>query len=222
MKRNFCKYCDTQFAALSVQKRFCSPECRVMFAKEGKSLRQQVNEKIELKQQEMLAREEAAREAERQSRMIQCRMCTTKFESKKGSIYCSDTCRQRMIKFNQAILRSKNREEGKQNTKYSGDRTDRCYEERDFSEEFEKANPYVVETLLHEAHERNKKIEYNHRCAVCMSRMPDESIKVEGQAQPIKNKWYCSDGCYSIREPKIKTKGAYRHKVSSGEGMKYV
>ena len=222
MKRKYCKYCDEPYAALNSQKRYCSRECRDMFSKEGKSLRQQVNEEIDRKQKEMLAKEEAKKEAERQARMIPCKMCNTKFESVRLSMYCSDRCRQRGIKLNAAILRSKNRSTEDSKPKHVGDKMDVMYDERDFTPEFEIANPHVVDTLLHEAHERNKKIKYNHRCAVCMSRIQDESLEVEGKSQPIGNKWFCSESCYSIKDPQNKAKGGYRHKVSSGEGMKYV
>jgi len=221
MKKNYCKYCDKQYAALSSKKRYCSRVCRDMFYKEGKSLRDQVHEKMELKQKEAEAKKEAKRAEERRARMMPCGMCREPFEPKASSKYCSEPCRARMTKLKQAVIRQQRKGSGNGGNRFVGDKIDYCYETRDFSPEFEEANPHVVDTMLAEAQERNKKLKYNNRCSVCMSKILDESVEVSGNTQPIDDKWYCSDGCYSIREPQIK-KGSYRHKVSSGEGMKYV
>lgn len=222
MKRKYCKYCDEPYAALNSRKRYCSRECRDMFSKEGKSIRQQVNEKIELKQKEAEAKAEASRDAERQARMIPCGMCNAPFEPNAGSKYCSEPCRARMTKLKQAVIRQQRKGPTTSKTRFVGDKIDYCYETRDFSHEFEEANPHVVDTMLAEAQERNKKIKYNHRCSVCDCKIVDESLELSGNTQPVGDKWYCSESCYSIRNPQIKTKGSYRHKVSSGEGIKYV
>ena len=141
-----------------------------------------------------------------------CAICNKEFaDNRRGRhrVACSDKCR---AEHN----RNRNRENYYLYDQRIADILDNHYTKRDFKEEYEIQHPYVVDTMLHEAHERNQGRSYRHRCATCATRITDEPAAVKH-----KGDWFCDAGCFRLRTSQCYWRRRYRPGHTAGASRGY-
>ena len=91
------------------------------------------------------------------------------------------------------------------------------YANRDWKEEYEIQNPYVVDTMLAAAHERNQGRSYRYRCATCATRITDEAAAVKH-----KGDWFCDADCFRLRTSQCywRRRGRPSHTAGASRGYR--
>ena len=95
-------------------------------------------------------------------------------------------------------------------------RMDRLYDTRDFDPDYEIKHPYVVDTMLAEAHERNQGRSYRYRCATCATRITDEAAAVKH-----KGDWFGDVGCFRLRTSQCYWRRRYRPGQTAASRLGY-